>query len=153
MYKKILIAFDGSEPSKHALDQGISIASLAGAEVFILSVVPRVMMPVFPDEGFGAAPVTAAQDMTEYQQKMRDVYSNSLKEAEQDIEDNYPALQVTTELMEGRPSSTIVEEAEKKDAELIVIGSRGLGGITGWILGSTSRRVVESCKVPVLVVK
>ena len=153
MYKKILIAFDGSEPSKHALDQGITIASLAGSEVFILSVVPRVMMPVFPDEGFGAAPVTAAQDMTEYQQKMRDVYANSLKEAEEDIAKNYPDLKVTTELMEGRPSSTIVEESENKEAELIVIGSRGLGGITGWILGSTSRRVVESCRVPVLVVK
>jgi nucleotide-binding universal stress UspA family protein len=153
MYKKILIAFDGSEPSKHALDQGVSIANLAGAEVFIISVVPRVMMPVFPDEGFGAAPVTAAQDMTEYQQKMRDIYAKSLKEAEDDIEENYPDLKVSTELMEGRPSSTIVEEAEKKDAELIVIGSRGLGGITGWILGSTSRRVVESCTVPILVVK
>jgi nucleotide-binding universal stress UspA family protein len=153
MYKKILIAFDGSEPSKHALDQGIYIASLAGSEVFILSVVPRVMMPVFPDEGFGAAPVTAAQDMTEYQQKMRDVYAKSLKEAEEDIAKNYPDLKVTTELMEGRPSSTIVEESENKEAELIVIGSRGLGGITGWILGSTSRRVVESCRVPVLVVK
>jgi nucleotide-binding universal stress UspA family protein len=153
MYKKILIAFDGSEPSKHALDQGISIANLAGAEVFIISVVPRVMMPVFPDEGFGAAPVTAAQDMTEYQQKMRDIYAKSLKEAEDDIEKNYPDLKVSTELMEGRPSSTIVEEAENIDAELIVIGSRGLGGITGWILGSTSRRVVESCTVPILVVK
>jgi nucleotide-binding universal stress UspA family protein len=153
MYKKILIAFDGSEPSKHALDQGVSIANLAGAEVFIISVVPRVMMPVFPDEGFGAAPVTAAQDMTEYQQKMRDIYAKSLKEAEDDIEEKYPDLKVSTELMEGRPSSTIVEEAEKKDAELIVIGSRGLGGITGWILGSTSRRVVESCTVPILVVK
>jgi len=153
MYKNILIAFDGSEPSKHALDQGISIANLASAEVFIISVVPRVMMPVFPDEGFGAAPVTAAQDMTEYQQKMRDIYAKSLKEAEHDIEKNYPDLKVSTELMEGRPSSTIVEEAEKKEAELIVIGSRGLGGITGWILGSTSRRVVESCKVPILVVK
>jgi nucleotide-binding universal stress UspA family protein len=153
MYKKILIAFDGSEPSKHALDQGISIANLTGAEVFIVSVVPRVMMPVFPDEGFGAAPVTAAQDMTEYQQKMRDIYAKSLKEAEDDIAENYPDLKVSTELMEGRPSSTVVEEAEKKDAELIVIGSRGLGGITGWILGSTSRRVVESCKVPILVVK
>jgi len=153
MYKKILIAFDGSEASKHALDQGISIANLASAEVFIISVVPRVMMPVFPDEGFGAAPVTAAQDMTEYQEKMRDIYAKSLKEAEDDIEKNYPDLKVTSELMEGRPSSTIVEEAEKKDAELIVIGSRGLGGITGWILGSTSRRVVESCKVPILVVK
>jgi len=55
--------------------------------------------------------------------------------------------------MEGRPSATIVDEAEKNEMDLIVIGSRGLGGITGWILGSTSRRIVESCTKPVLVVK
>lgn len=153
MYKKILVAFDGSEPSKHALDHGVSVADLAGSEVLILSVVPRVMMPVFPDEGFGAAPVTAAQDMTEYQQRMKDIYAKSLMEAEDDIKENYPGLKVTTKLMEGRPSATIVEEAENQKADLLVIGSRGLGGITGWILGSTSRRVVESCTVPVLVIK
>jgi nucleotide-binding universal stress UspA family protein len=153
MYKKILIAFDGSESSKHALDHGVSIAHLAKAEVSILSVVPRILMPVFPDEGFGAAPITAAQDMTEYQEKMKDIYAASLKEAEKDIARTYPELMVTTKLMEGRPSSTIVEEAENQNVDLLIIGSRGLGGITGWILGSTSRRVVESCTVPILVVK
>ncbi len=50
-------------------------------------------------------------------------------------------------------SSTIVNAAEEYDADLIVIGSRGIGGITGWILGSTSRNVVESCTKPILVVK
>ena len=66
MYKKILVAFDGSEASKHALDHAVNIAEPFGAEIVVLSVVPRVMMPVFPDEGFGAAPITAAQDMSEY---------------------------------------------------------------------------------------
>jgi nucleotide-binding universal stress UspA family protein len=111
------------------------------------------MMPVFPDEGFGAAPVTAAQDMGDYQERMRKVYSKSLQEAQEDIKDHYPDLRIETKLLEGRPSSTIVDEAENNDVDLIVIGSRGLGGITGWILGSTSRRIVESCTKPVLVVK
>jgi len=153
MYKKILVAFDGSEASKHALDHAISIADITNAEVQIVSVVPRVMMPVFPDEGFGAAPVTAAQDMGDYQERMRNVYGKSLQEAEEDIKDHYPDLKIETKLLEGRPSSTIVDEAENNDVDLIVIGSRGLGGITGWILGSTSRRIVESCTKPVLVVK
>lgn len=153
MYKKILVAFDGSEASKHALDQAVSIANLMQAEVNIISVVPRVMMPVFPDEGFGAAPVAAAQDMGDYQDRMKKVYGQSLKEAKEDIKKHYPDLKVVTNLMEGRPSATIVDEAENSDVDLIVIGSRGLGGITGWILGSTSRRIVESCTKPVLVVK
>jgi len=153
MYKKILIAFDGSEASKHALDHAVSIADLTKAEVHIMSVVPRVMMPVFPDEGFGAAPVTAAQDMSDYQERMRTIYGKSLEEAVKDISGHYPDIKVETHLLEGRPSATIVDEAEKNNMDLIVIGSRGLGGITGWILGSTSRRIVESCTKPVLVVK
>ena len=153
MYKKILVAFDGSEASKHALDHAVSIADMIQAEVHIISVVPRVMMPVFPDEGFGAAPVTAAQDMSDYQERMRAVYGKSLEEAELDIKNHYPDLSVEIRLMEGRPSATIVDEAENNDIDLIVIGSRGLGGLTGWILGSTSRNIVENCTKPVLVVK
>jgi len=153
MYKKILVAFDGSEPSRNALDHAVSIANHWKAELSILSVVPRVMMPVFPDEGFGAAPITAAQDMSDYQDKMKNIYAKSLKEAEEDIKEAFPDIKVITQLLEGRPSNIIVEEAEKENVDLIVIGSRGLGGITGWILGSTSRHVVESCTKPILVVK
>ncbi|TRO49568.1 universal stress protein [Candidatus Bathyarchaeota archaeon] len=153
MYRKILVAFDGSEPSKHAMDIAVSTADKWKAELVILSVVPRVMMPVFPDEGFGAAPITAAQDMSEYQEKMKEIYASSLREAVEDINEAFPDLVVTTKLMEGRPSAVIVDEAEEEHIDLIVIGSRGIGGITGWILGSTSRRVVESCTKPILVVK
>ena len=153
MYKKILVAFDGSEASKHALDHAVNIADQFGAEIFVLSVVPRVMMPVFPDEGFGAAPITAAQDMSEYQSKMKEIYDKSLDDAKKDINENFPDLKVTTKLLEGRPSATIVSAADEQNADLIVIGSRGIGGITGWILGSTSRNVVESCTKPILVIK
>jgi len=153
MFKKILVAFDGSEPSKHALNHAVEVAKKFKADIKIISVVPRVMMPVFPDEGFGAAPISAAQEFGEYQEKMTDFYENALNEAESRIEEESPELKVETVLKEGRPSSTIVETAEEDDFDLIVIGSRGLGGITGWILGSTSRRVVESCTKPILVVK
>ena len=153
MYKKILIAFDGSEASKHALDHAVNFAEPFSAELIILSVVPRVMMPVFPDEGFGAAPITAAQDMGEYQDKMKEIYNKSLVNAKKDINDHFPDMKVETKLLEGKPSSTIVSAAEEYDTDLIIIGSRGIGGITGWILGSTSRNVVESCTKPILVVK
>ncbi len=153
MYKKILVAFDGSEASKHALDHAVNLADSFDAELLILSVVPRVMMPVFPDEGFGAAPITAAQDMGEYQDKMKEIYNKSLDEAKNDINDHFPERKIEIKLQEGRPSSTIVNAADEFDVDLIVIGSRGIGGITGWILGGTSRNVVENCTKPILVVK
>jgi nucleotide-binding universal stress UspA family protein len=62
-------------------------------------------------------------------------------------------LKVVKMLEEGRPSATITDIAEKDDFDLIIIGSRGIGGITGWILGGTSRNVVQSCTKPILIVK
>jgi nucleotide-binding universal stress UspA family protein len=81
------------------------------------------------------------------------MYQKSQEEVVKDIKDHFPNLTTETVILEGRPSSTIVEQAEKNKADLIVMGSRGIGGISGWILGSTSRRVVESCTKPVLIVK
>jgi nucleotide-binding universal stress UspA family protein len=150
MYKKILIAFDGSEPSKYALDHAVSIAAKWGSELIVLSVVPRVNTPLFPDGG--PAPMTSLH-LADYQDSLQEIYAKSLQEAEDDVKEAFPEVKISSKLLEGRPSSVIVEEADKEDVDLIVIGSRGIGGITGFILGSTSRRVVDTCTKPVLVVK
>lgn len=150
MYKKILVAFDGSEPSKYALDHAVSIASKWESELIILSVVPRVSTPLFPDGG--PAPLTSLH-LADYHDSLIEIYSKSLKEAEDDVKEAFPSVKINSMLLDGRPSSIIVETAENEDVDLIVIGSRGIGGITGWILGSTSRRVVETCTKPVLIVK
>ena len=150
MYRKILVAYDGSEFSRTALNHAVSLAVKCNADLNIISVVPKITMPVFPDGG--PAPM-AVPRKTDIQNTIREMYTKGLMDAEQGVKARYPDLNVSSKLLEGKPSSTIVEEAEKDGADLIVIGNRGLGGITGWILGSTSRRVVESCKKPVLVVK
>jgi len=143
MYKKILVAFDGSEASKHSLDHAVNFAEHFGAELLILSVVPRVMMPVFPDEGFGAAPITAAQDMGEYQDKMKEIYNKSLNEAKNDINDHFPDMKIEIKLLEGKPSSMIVNTAEEFDVDLIVIGRASLAGF--WVApAGTSLRAVPS---------
>lgn len=153
MYGKILIPLDGSEPSKNALTHAISIAEKFNSQLTLLAVVPRVMIPVFPDEGFGAAPVTAAKDMARYQDRMKEIYENVLAEAKAKLSSEHPDLKVETMLREGRPSATIVDLSENDGVDLIVMGSRGIGGITGWILGSTSHQVVDSCTKPILIVK
>ena len=150
---KILIAYDGSESSKHALNQGVSLAKLTDSDVTILSVIPRITMPLLPAEGAGVSPASIAQTSPEFQQEMKKFYAESLEKAAEGVEEKYPNIDVVTKLMEGRPSSIIVEISEEGNYDLIVIGSRGLGGISGLILGSTSRRVVETCTIPVLVVK
>ena len=153
MYKKILVAIDGSEPSNNALEQAIKIATKFKAKLTMLAVIQRVMIPIFPDEGFGGVPLSAAKDMAQYQDKMRVVYQTVLDEAQAKIKEDHPNLEVEVILKEGRPSATITDYAENDGVDLIVMGSRGIGGYTGWILGSTSRRVVDSCTKPILIVK
>lgn len=153
MINKVLVALDGSEPSQRALDYAIEFADKWNAELNMIAVIPRVMLPIFPDEGFGATPLAAARDFGQYQERMRSIYQNVLAEAEAKVRRVHPDLKVVTKLEEGRPSATIVDFAENNDIDLIVIGSRGIGGITGWILGSTSRNVVHSCTKPILIVK
>ena len=153
MYRKILVALDGSEPSNNALEHAATIAKKFDAELILVAVVQRVMIPIFPEEGFGSVPLSAAKDMAQYQDKMRVLYQNVLKEAEEKVKEEYPGVKTESILKEGRPSATIVEQAEKDDVDIIVMGSRGIGGYTGWILGSTSRRVVDSCTKPILIVK
>ena len=153
MYNKILVALDGSEPSNNALNNAVSIATNYNAKLIMLAVVQRVMIPIFPDEGFGGVPLSAAKDMAQYQEKMRNIYQSVLDDAENKVKKDHPQLEVEAILKEGRPSGTIIEMAEKDDVDLIIMGSRGIGGYTGWILGSTTRRVVDSCTKPILIVK
>lgn len=153
MFRRILVAVDGSEPSNRALKYAAEFALRWGAELKVLVVVPRVMLPAFPDEGIGTAPAALYSEVDRYQERARAAYMKVLEDALRAVREMHPEVRVDGMLKEGRPSSTIVETADKEDVDLIVMGSRGLGGIMGWVLGSTSRKVVDSCTKPILVVK
>jgi len=148
MYKKVLVALDGSEQSRKALDHAAAIAEKFGSELTLLTVVPRAMLPFFNGGGFGST-----IDVVQYQDRCKDIYQAVLAEAGARVRSEHPGLSVGTMLREGRPSAAIVDVAENEGYDLIVMGSRGMRGITGWILGSTSRRVVNSCTKPVLIIK
>jgi nucleotide-binding universal stress UspA family protein len=149
VFSKVLVAYDGSDPSKRALDHAAKMAAMFEGELVILTVVPKVSVPIYSNAELGAQ----AMDIASLQERMRENYSQSIKKAEEEIRSLYPHLKVETILKEGRPSSTIVSEADKLGVSLIVMGSRGLGGISGWILGSTSRQVVDQCTKAILIVK
>ncbi|MEM2127624.1 MAG: universal stress protein [Candidatus Bathyarchaeia archaeon] len=153
MFRKILVAVDGSEPSNRALKYAAEFSVKWGAELKILAVVPKVILPVFPNEGVGTVPATLYSEMDRYRDRAKAAYEKVLEDAVRAVKEAHPEIRVDGILKEGRPSSTIVETADKEGVDLIVVGSRGLGGIMGWVLGSTSRRVVDSCTKPILVVK
>lgn len=153
VYNRILVALDGSEQSQRALDHAVAIAEKFGAELTMLAVVPRATIPAFAEEGFEEEPTAETEEMAHFRERMWDIYRSVLTEAEYRVRSEHPDLKMVKVLREGRPSATIVEVAKSDGVDLIVVGSRGIGGIKGWMLGSTSRRVVDSCTKPVLVVK
>ena len=145
MIKKILIATDGSEHAKHALNYAVESAVKWSAKLIILTVVPPLSSLVYSSE-FGAKYIPELED------DLRESHQRILKEAANMIKTKHLEIDVETRLEKGRPSDVIVETARKEDVDLIVMGSRGMGGIIGF-LGSTSRHVVEACTKPILIIK
>jgi nucleotide-binding universal stress UspA family protein len=145
MFKNILAAIDGSEPSQHALTVAADLAQQQGAALTIVTVVP-------------IAPPLIMEDMTqaympEYQERLCKSYEKLLTKTTVDLKTSHSALKTTTVLKEGSPARKIIEAAREQQADLIVLGNRGTGGIATWLLGSVSRQVTDSCTAPVLVVK
>lgn len=145
MFKNILAAIDGSEPSQHALTVAADLAQQQGAALTIVTVVPY-------------APPLIMEDMTqaympEYQERLRQSHEKLLTKTVTDLKTSHPDLKTTTILKEGNPATKIIEAAREQQADLIVLGNRGTGGIATWLLGSVSRQITDSCTAPVLVVK
>ncbi len=61
-----------------------------------------------------------------------------------------PGIEVDTQVVEGSPASVLIDAS--RDADLLVVGSRGRGGLTGLLVGSVSQRCVERAHCPVVVV-
>ncbi len=145
--KTILAATDGSEPAQHALMVAAEYALKWEATLHILTVVPKITPMASPIEN------VPHQYLIPDLEEVAKAYERILKYSVKQIKKKYPGLEVITHLKVGRPSEQIVEQAEEIDCELVVVGSRGIGGITGWVLGSTSKKVVDQCNRQVLVIK
>ncbi len=87
-----------------------------------------------------------------------DFWSNVKAEAEQSLgrfadQLREAGIEVEAAVREGYPATVIEEEAERQQADLIVIGTRGLTGLKHLLLGSIAERVVQKSRCPVLTVK
>ncbi len=146
LFKKILVAVDGSDHAIHALNYAVDSADKWGAELVILTVVPPLSPFIYSDE-FDPLLIPELED------NIRKSHQKILRESAELVNNKHLEIKVETRLEEGRPSKIIVETAKEENVDLIVLGSRGLGGITGSLLGSTSQSVVHECTKPILIVK
>lgn len=144
MFKKILTAIDGSDPAKHALRFAAELAEENEAELVVLAVIPQLHAYFTED---------VELDYVQLQEELQKSYGDMLQKNVEELGRDHGDLKVTKLLENGNPSKIIVEAAGELGVDLIVLGNKGTGGIISWMLGSTSRSVVEACTVPVLVVK
>jgi nucleotide-binding universal stress UspA family protein len=135
--KNILLALDESGESNKGLDKAIFIAKLSGAKITGVNVV--VVAPTL---------VSTVINYRKFLSKKAQAMLDSTKKTCEKQE-----IQFASKVLQGSPASKIAEFAEKGKFDLVIIGSRGLGGIKGAILGSVANSVVHKSKVSVLVVK
>ncbi|MFW6135054.1 MAG: universal stress protein [Elusimicrobiota bacterium] len=148
---KILVCTDGSESSQKALEEASIIAKGCNVvQVAIIQVHDPSLGAIFPYyESITAEQMKNFQNMMAEQKKERE---KILSKASNFLEEKNIKSQPI--LKEGHPSHTIVNVAKEEGFDMIVIGSRGLGGLKKFFLGSVSNAVVqeaENCSV--LVVK
>jgi nucleotide-binding universal stress UspA family protein len=141
--KKFLIATDGSPAALQAVELGLELAEEHSAQVTFVHVAPAA--DVLPVTGFAmAGPVSVPHEVDEHDRA-------SLDEALELAEER--GIPAQTRLLVGGAARQIVAYADEIRADLIVVGSRGLGRVSGALLGSVSRAVLRDAKRPVLIVR
>ena len=153
MFNKILVGFDGSDQSKRALQHALVLAEKFNSDLIILTVYQIPVLPTFSSEDEGEGEVTDLEFQEQYWDSVKERYANVLRSAEQIVNKDWPSVKYTSLLVEGRPSTEIMSAAQRNEVDLIILGSRGIGGVTGWILGSTAKSVLDHCKRPVFIIK
>ena len=138
-FNKILVAYDGSTHSEHALELAIKIA--AGSDTVIGLVYSYDKVPAFlGDSDYETLASKAALRAQEL------VSQVATRLAERGVV-------VATNVLQGPAANAILHVAEVEQYDLIVMGSRGLSDWQGALLGSISHRVLHHAQVPVLIVR
>lgn len=148
--KKILVAVDGSKPSLNAGNEAIDVAKKHQAELIALYVIPSDIRYGHTEdvETSGIPRPLKGIVMTAMQGGQKYVDEVKLKATESNVSVGTDVVISTNSVVK-----TIVEYAEEKKIDLIVIGSKGMSGLKRMLLGSVASGVVTYADCPVLVVK
>lgn len=140
MFDKILLAVDGSDHAKHAARKAAELARTLKPKEFRIVVVYD-LIPVY----LGEPNIQFALD------SRKAVAEEVLEDAMAEVGEIPSELH--TEILEGDAAEAIINVANTRKSDLIVMGSRGLGRLVGLLVGSTSQKVVAHANCPVLIVR
>jgi nucleotide-binding universal stress UspA family protein len=156
MARSIVVGTDGSVPAEEAVRQATDLASRDGARLHLVTAYhdPQILQEttVWTNDPKGVIDTGRAggAERTETVD-LREVAESLLKRAARGALSK--GVEVETHAREGHPAEVIIDVAKQVQADLIVVGSRGLTGIKRYLLGSVSSKVSEHAPCNVMIVR
>lgn len=136
-YSKILVAYDGSEPADKAIELAVEMAKAEQEVSIIFAYATKLSEAPFGGIDISRVVIEESQDMKERLEKIADGIPNHTE----------------VRILRGTsPASLLIRCCEEEQCDLIVMGSRGMGGVKGF-LGSVSHSVVQESHANVLITK
>ena len=140
MFRKILLAYDGSEGANRALAVGIDLAKIHGAELWALAVEEK--LPRFSG---------TIDEVQEEKQFANEQYGKLLEAAK--VKAKEAGIELKTLMRPGHPAQTIVAVAKEGKFDLVLVGHSGLSGVWAAFLGTTAEKVSRHAPCSVLIVR
>lgn len=140
---RIVVGVDGSEHAAAALQWAARMAKGMGSEVIAVF---AVSPPVSFDTGFSAPTLPLQYDdqwRAEIKKELEGAWVKPLRDA---------GVRFRTEIRDGRAATVISQVADEVDADVVIVGRRGRGGVAELLLGSVSHELVLHSRRPVLVI-
>jgi nucleotide-binding universal stress UspA family protein len=138
MFKRIIVPVDGSEHSHRALTYAQAMADKFGATLWLVHAFPQTSDLLGYDE---FEKLIARRESTGQE---------ILDQAREQVGDR---LDVREELLEEPAAEAIIRVAHTREADLIIMGTRGLGSLQGLLMGSVSHKVLNHAPCPVMLIR
>ena len=136
MAEAIVVGTDGSETAKRAVDEAVRLASALGAELHVVSAFEPLRGAKIAGAPEGAAKVWHVE--------------STLNEAAAGV--RMKNIEVTTHAVEKDPADALLEVADKVDADMIVVGNKGMHSASRFVLGNVPNKVSHRARCNVLIV-
>jgi len=145
MYERILVPVDGSDAALAALEHAVELQDKFNSELILLCVYRHYSL------------LEASMSMVrpESPENLEDImrkYATGIVETAKKRAVELGSKKVRAFVKSGPPARTIVNFSKDKNANLIVLGSRGMGDVEGYLLGSVSHKVTSLSHCPTMVV-
>lgn len=139
-YEKIMIATDGSKQVEKAVQEGIRLSKLTGANLYAVYVIAPTG---YSSRDFG------------WEESLRELLEAEAKKAVNHVEEigKVSGVNVESVILEGHPADELLKFSKNAGIDLIIMGTLGKTGLERFLLGSVAEKVIRHSKTPVMIVK